>query len=403
MSVMKDLISVIVPIYNVKPYLTDCIDSILKQTYDNLEIILVDDGSTDGSSDLCEEYKKKDERIKVIHQKNSGLTVTRRAGVNLAQGKYIGFVDGDDWIEPNMYQVLYEYIRKEDVDIVTSRGYREYSWGTGEMVLGDALSPGKYEISDKNDYLLTHLFPGISGKTEYMNGAVWNKLFRAEIIRPVLNEMDEHIHGFLDDTVCIVGSMIRSKSVLISHDILYHHRERADSFTYAKNPKGLLQVNYGYLTLKKLIEQSPYKEKILPDLLEAVSYSAIDAFNNLFETEQYSISRYFFKSQKIPSFSKILIYGAGKVGKAFWRQLKAEDKYEILGMIDKNALNINKPNVVFSVEHINDFSFDYIIIAVKERTLANTIRKELIQKCIPEKKIIWEQPISIFEYFDYDM
>ena len=122
-----ELISIVVPIYNVSEYLPECIESILNQTYSDIEVILVNDGSTDGSGAICEAYAKKDSRIKVITQKNCGLTVTRRNGVMSAEGRYIGFVDGDDWIEPDMYECLMDYMYNNDVDIVTSAGYRNYS------------------------------------------------------------------------------------------------------------------------------------------------------------------------------------------------------------------------------------------------------------------------------------
>lgn len=397
---MNELISIIVPVYNVEAYLVKCVDSILDQTYSNIEIILVNDGSTDNSSIICDNYRKKDARIKVIHQKNSGLTITRRAGANLACGKYIGFVDGDDWIEPNMYQVLYNYIHTENVDIVTSRGYREYLWGTGESTLGDTILAGKYEISESNDYILTHFFPGIHGKTEYINGAVWNKLFRSNIIKEVLNEIDGHIHGQMDDTVCVFGSIIRSKSILITQDILYHHREREGSFTYSKNPKGLLQLNYAYLALKQLLDQSIYKEKLFSDLLEYVSCATIAAYNNLFDNEEYIFPQYFFKSNKIPMSSKVIIYGAGNVGKSFWSQLKANGYYELLGIVDKNPSNIpSKFRPSYSIEDIRKIDFDYIIIAIKDIKLAKEIHDNLISQYITPEKIIWEQPISIYAYY----
>ena len=104
------LISIIVPIYNVEPYIHRCIDSIIHQTYQNLEIILVDDGSPDNCGNICDEYATLDSRIKVIHQKNGGLSVARNCGINICQGEYIGFVDGDDCIHPEMYSRLYDNI-----------------------------------------------------------------------------------------------------------------------------------------------------------------------------------------------------------------------------------------------------------------------------------------------------
>lgn len=108
------LISVIVPIYNVETYLTNCINSILDSTYTNLEVILVDDGSTDNSNKICDEFQTKDLRCKVIHQTNSGLSAARNTGLKEATGEYISFIDGDDFISPIMYETLYQAIIKDD-------------------------------------------------------------------------------------------------------------------------------------------------------------------------------------------------------------------------------------------------------------------------------------------------
>ena len=114
---MKELISIIVPVYNVEQYLDDCLISIINQTYKNLEIILIDDGSTDKSGKICDEYAKKDSRIIVIHKENGGVSSARNAGLRIAKGAYIGFVDPDDWIAEDMYEVLYSNAKKYDADV----------------------------------------------------------------------------------------------------------------------------------------------------------------------------------------------------------------------------------------------------------------------------------------------
>lgn len=123
---MNDLISIIVPVYNVEKYLNKCIDSIINQTYKNIEIILVDDGSTDNSGKICDEYLLRDSRIKVIHKNNGGLSSARNEGINISSGEYIGFVDSDDWVEPNMYEEMYKKILYSNADIVDCGYWKEY-------------------------------------------------------------------------------------------------------------------------------------------------------------------------------------------------------------------------------------------------------------------------------------
>ena len=120
------LFSIIVPVYNVEKYINKCIDSVLAQTFTDFELILVDDGSPDGCSAVCDDYAEKDSRIKVIHKQNEGLINARKSGLAIADGKYIGFVDGDDWIESDTYENFAEMIKKYEPDIVLSDFYYDY-------------------------------------------------------------------------------------------------------------------------------------------------------------------------------------------------------------------------------------------------------------------------------------
>lgn len=119
------LISIIVPVYNVKDYLEKCLQSICVQTYKNLEIILIDDGSSDGSGELCDLFAQRDGRIKVIHQTNAGQSAARNRGLAVAQGEFLGFVDSDDWIEPDMYEFLYHLLKENGADISICSHYRD--------------------------------------------------------------------------------------------------------------------------------------------------------------------------------------------------------------------------------------------------------------------------------------
>lgn len=399
---MNKLVSIIVPIYNVQDYLEKCIESIRNQTLTDIEIILVDDGSTDRGSYLCDYYKSIDERIVVIHQNNSGLTVTRRNGVNASHGEYVGFVDGDDWIEPHMYERLYQYALDEKTDIVTSRGYRDYGNEIKpDLTWGDSIPQGKYLVDDGEKYLLKHVFSSAFTDRKHLNGAVWNKIFRRDIISKVLNEMNENVHGFMDDNVCVVGSVIYANSVYVSNDCYYHHREREDAFTYSKNPKGLLQINYAFLELKRIIEESKYKD-ILMDLLEEhTSNRIITAYNILFDKQNYKLPYYLFKSDKIPLGAKVVVYGYGNVGKAYVKQINNDGKYNLLGVVDRNADKI-KNNMVYSVESLDKFEFDYIIIANIDKKTADDIQNCLLKSNINGRKIVWEKPLTIFEYYKYE-
>ena len=117
---MQDLISVIVPVYKVEKYLKRCVDSILAQTYPCLEVILVDDGSPDGCPAICDEYAREDRRVRVIHKENGGLSDARNAGIDAAKGKFLGFVDSDDYVHPRFYELLLQALKGEGADIATA-------------------------------------------------------------------------------------------------------------------------------------------------------------------------------------------------------------------------------------------------------------------------------------------
>ena len=123
---MDPLVSIIVPVYNVKPYLNRCVDSLLGQSYQNMELLLVDDGSTDGSETLCDEYAAQDARVRVLHKKNGGLSDARNAGVDAAKGEYLSFVDGDDWVSPYYIENLYRALEQAGADF--RQGRRSSPW-----------------------------------------------------------------------------------------------------------------------------------------------------------------------------------------------------------------------------------------------------------------------------------
>ncbi|SEP67390.1 Glycosyltransferase involved in cell wall bisynthesis [Virgibacillus subterraneus] len=160
-------ISIIVPIYNSSQYISKCIESIMAQTFRNFELILVNDGSTDHSGQICDQYAEKDSRIIVIHKKNGGVSSARNTGINIAKGEYISFVDGDDWIYSDMYYRLYELCKETDSDISICGNYREVN---GDVI---HVEREKLVIEMDNTEAMRQLFTG-----KYFRFAVWAKLYK---------------------------------------------------------------------------------------------------------------------------------------------------------------------------------------------------------------------------------
>lgn len=171
---MGGLITIIVPIYNAETYMQRCVDSILDQTYKNLEIILVDDGSLDNSALICDEYVKQDNRVKVIHKKNGGAADARNSALDIAYGDYIGFVDSDDWIEPDMFEVLIEDAVANNADISCCGYYKVYNNGSKDN-----------NIRGFSDY---RVFKGKEIFKEFFlftNFPVWNKIYKSHIFADI--------------------------------------------------------------------------------------------------------------------------------------------------------------------------------------------------------------------------
>lgn len=206
------MISVIVPIYKVEKYLRQCIESIRQQTYRELEIILVDDGSPDGCPGICEEYAALDKRIKVIHQANVGLSGARNAGLDAATGEYIAFVDSDDFIKPNMYEFLYDKLIAADADMAIC-SYDKVN-EKGEKMINE--SPIQDEILES--YELLKKLPIRKG---WYYVTVWNRLYRKEVfadIRFPKGKMHE------DEAVAHKVIVACKKAVTVSESLYYYRR-----------------------------------------------------------------------------------------------------------------------------------------------------------------------------------
>lgn len=182
------MISVIIPVYNVESYLKRCLDSVINQSYQDLEIILIDDGSTDNSSKICDEYASNDPRVIVIHKQNAGQAAARNDGINIAKGEYIAFVDSDDWIELDMYELLMQAIIDTKADIVASGLNMVYQ----NRVLN--LNPNSVSrISYTKEEALDSLFNNINN----VRFELWNKLFKKEVIgdaRLKIGQLHEEVY-----------------------------------------------------------------------------------------------------------------------------------------------------------------------------------------------------------------
>ena len=211
---MKKLISIIVPVYNVEEYVGMCIESVCNQTYRNLEIILVDDGSTDRSGDICDAYARRDERIRVIHKENGGLSDARNAGMEVASGEYISFIDSDDWIDSNMYEVLEDYAEQEMLDVMSCQLCAEIE---NKKPDNNIAAPRNFRVMS-SDELLQHTVMA------YEN-SVCNRLFRKKLIE----NLRFPVGRCYEDMLFTLRALLRTRRGGYVDNAFYHYRTRSTS------------------------------------------------------------------------------------------------------------------------------------------------------------------------------
>lgn len=240
----EELITVIVPVYNVEPYLNKCIESIVNQTYLNLEILLIDDGSTDNCGCICDSWMKKDSRIKVIHKVNSGVSSARNDGVKIATGKYIGFVDSDDFIDKDMYKVLYTNMinTKSDISMCNYKFLRENKVNYRNSKLKD----NPFIIDDLN------IFFDLLNKN-YYKGFMWNKLFKTDMLKS--EKFEDNIY-MCEDLLMISRLAIKSKRFCYDNNCLYNYYIRENSAYNSKPDNKSMTAIKAYEMIIEILEKN---------------------------------------------------------------------------------------------------------------------------------------------------
>lgn len=442
---MKEIlpeISVIVAVYNVEKYLEQCLDSICGQTLRNIEIICVDDGSTDHSPEILDNYARRDCRIRVIHQKNRFAGVARNRGMGIAQGKYLSFLDSDDYFEKDMLEVMLKEAEENSADIVICNG-KAYSEEQGEHFfsgaeLDTALLPAHKKVFSVDD-VADHLF-------QISRNFAWNKLFRREFVEQK-HIYFQDLHTMNDGFFVAIAMAEAERISYTSRHLVIYRRELQSSLTNTRDnsidslwrmflavrdalvERGLFEkvkksfINRALtfsignlLSMKTVCGMEEVFWKLKREMFAAfqivgkpktyfydeysfLQYERImrlEFKEYLFELRREAIERQnkrvlFFPIKKLPINSKVLIYGAGSVGQNLYRQFVETGCYEVVRWVDKSYARYQSRGLpVCGTEQIKNTIFDYIVIAVLKRETAKEIEDFLIKQGIPEEKIIWE-------------
>ena len=378
------LISVIVPIYNVSDYLEQCIESIISQTYKALEIILVDDGSTDDSGKICDEYEKKDQRIKVIHKKNEGVNSARRIGIQNASGEFVGYVDGDDWIETEMYSTMMNLQQKYNADVVIC-GIKE-NYNGRERWRIPHLEERFYDRKTFKDFVEKKVLYNGEFYKSSVSTFLFDKLVRKDIIKKyqLRSGLDTSLS---DDTMVAIPAVIEAGNVVVTHQCFLNYRIREDSIKHSVE-----QVNYGryiskhYEDWKNTLDLASSGYDYESDLQKYLIYVLAMKSPGLFDVGTNQLLTLY---GVIETGAKIFLYGAGQTGLNLMRYIKTNCNINVVAWTDRDYDKLPTAyNLCAHAEAVKK-DYDYLIITAMRRDAYESICRDVEKLGVPREKIRW--------------
>jgi glycosyltransferase involved in cell wall biosynthesis len=378
-------ISVIVPIFRIEPYLPKCVESLLKQSFLNFELILVDDGSPDNCPQICDDYAKLDPRVRVIHKENGGLLSARKAGLKAATGKYISYVDGDDWVDKYYLDILFKLMEANEADLVVTAHFREFD-GKIETILPK--STGNYGAKEIKETILPNAIYTGRFCEHGISTYVWNKLFRRDLLSKILYDVpNEIIMG--EDAAITYAYLSIAERLTVSSIPLYYYRQRHDSIVKSiENPKteyyrlGLL-MHFLHSKLQKVLDEENLKKQITYYLYSQI---LVRSGGLIYDDQGAMIFNPFLN---VASKSKVVVYSSGSFGQHILSTNTKKHFFEIVQWIDLDYHELSiGGNFVKPFSSFNNAEFDHLIIATINPSYYDWIKDELILMGMDDKKIV---------------
>lgn len=370
-----DRISIIVPVYNGEAYLRQCAESILGQDYPELELVLVDDGSTDGSGRICDGYGRRFGNVRVIHQKNGGQSAARRAGVKAASGTYLMFTDADDWLAPGICGRLYQTAVREGADMVFSRVRRICEDGSSDVVNG--LEAGVYtglEIAGRS--LSTRTAERVRHTL-----ALWSILFKRELIERRLNEIDPRI-WYGEDTACLLGAELDCGRAAVVDTVGYYYRMHSQSVTnsHIRSNLGSTKLCYRYL-------YGLYREKQVPrEMFRGLELFIVRSLL-LNGREAFSGFPGIYPYEGTKGGGRAAVYGAGLMGRELFRFLGQGYGKPVL-WADRNWEYLRAQGwPVEPPEALLRGGYDFVLAAALDGKMEEEMKRSLLALGVPAEKI----------------
>lgn len=386
---MSELLSVIIPVYQAKEYLVQCVESVVNQTYENVEVILIDDGSTDGSSQLCDEMSKKYDNVQVRHISNCGPFQARKSGVAIASGNVVTFVDADDWIENDTYEKLMKIYQEYEPELICF-AYRTSMHGT---VSENYFEEGIYDKEAIEKEIISYMMydPKVRGRR--ITPSVCCKILNKSLYKRVTEGVDDVI-TWGEDALVSYPAICHAKSMYITNEVLYHYRESSNSETRLFPSERIDELTAFFRAMSEFIEQYGGC-KGLSFQLECYMRSFVEMMTvDLWGFHSRGAS-YKFPYDCVNEGCSVQIYGAGHVGKSYVYELLHNDSIKLKGWYDVNFAKIEEYAgiKIQSPKKIDNAKSDIVLIAVLDEIMANEIRESLILLGVESTKIVWKKPI----------
>ncbi len=385
----KNLLSVVVPAYNVENYIEKCILSIERQTYQNIEIIIIDDGSTDQTSKIIDKMASEDKRIKVIHKENAGIVKARIDGVKETLGEYVTFVDSDDWIESDMYESLLSMLVDAKGDLITSGLLYDLN-GIKYMEEIDLISKGVYSADSIAETIIPRMMYDFEQGKRAISSSVVNKIFNKNKLLNSIMEMDTNI-SYGEDAAITYPFIADCNCIVISNYAWYHYciRENSMTKTFKDNAMSSIKAFYNYVRMS--FEKRNLWDSVQQQVEEYTHLFVLAFENNYFNFKRDDM-RYVFPYECIEKGTKIVLYGAGNVGKSYYKSIKQGGYATIVLWVDKDYKRLSKAGLnVLSPEAIKSYEYDYIVLAIDDVVTAKEIKRDILSCGVEKNKIIWKR------------
>lgn len=399
----EELISIIIPVYNVEKYLDKCVNSVLNQTYKNIQIILVDDGSTDGCGELCDKYAREHNNVDCVHKINGGLVSARKAGLEVAKGKYALCIDSDDYIDKGMVAFLHKKALESNADVVFSNMIVENEIYGTTTLMKSSIPVGVYDMSDPTNKVYKQFYVDDAG-IGIMHG-ICGKLIRTNLYKKYQDLVPDSIHCG-EDAACMYPLLTEAKVVDISGGAFYHYIKREGSILMNTHRDILenWEKLYNYLLDNVHIRDNDTNELAKTNLKKFINTRVMLGVKNMLGINNETVGNVVVDSQKkmwqvpfelIKKKSKIVLWGAGLVGESYYKQLENSKYCNCVAWVDSNV----KDNpLVVSIDRLKDIKFDNVLIAVAKPQAVDQITNTLVEKFGEgiKDKIIWQRPVRFF-------